>query len=323
MMWSYWIGLYTQMHCVARGLRPLTIRAYENALTQFRAWVKIRVSDIEPRQVTARNVLEYIEYLRTGRDNGASAVNRHVIILRNFYRAMVAMGYLEPDANPMAHFPKIKATPRKLPVVLSQEEVRKLLAAPPTDTIIGVRDRAILTLLYGTGVRASECAGLTVDDVDMCGKTIRVTGKGGHQRTIPLNDSVVKTLGHYVRARGMLPPTDAFFRSMRGKAMSRGAIYERVRTHARRAGLHKCVSPHKLRHTFATHLAQAGVNIVTIRDLLGHRLITSTQVYLHVTAKDLEEAAECHPIRHLAPALDDLLPNVKLPFKRPPRRRSG
>ena len=323
MIWSYWISLYTQTHCVARGLRPSTIRAYENSLAQFCAWITTRLNDIHPRNVTARHVLEYLEYLRTERDNGASAVNRHVIVLKNFYRAMVAMGYLEPDANPMAHFPKMKAAPRKLPVVLSREEVQKLLASPPTDTILGVRDSAILTLLYGTGIRASECAGLLVEDVDLCGKTIRVTGKGGHQRTIPLNNSVVKTLAHYVRVRGALSSSDAFFRSRRGKAMSRGAIYERVRTHARRAGLHKCVSPHRLRHTFATHLVQEGVNIAMIRDLLGHRLITSTQIYLHVTARDLEEAVESHPIRHLAPALDDLLPNVKLPFQRPPRRRFG
>ena len=106
--------------------------------------------------------------------------------------------------------------------------------------------------------------------------------------------------------------------------MSRGVIYERVKTCARGARIPKCVSPHRLRHTFATHLVKAGVGLVTIRDLLGHRLITSTQIYLHVTAQDLREAADVHPIKDLAGFVNDLLPAMKLPFQHPPaRRRAG
>ena len=103
--------------------------------------------------------------------------------------------------------------------------------------------------------------------------------------------------------------------------MSRNAIYDRVRRSPRKAGIHKRVSPHRLRHTFATHRVKAGVNLVTIRDLLGHRLITSTQIYLHVTAEDLREAADAHPIRRRAPRVEHLLPNVKLPFQPAPGRQ--
>lgn len=316
MKWEYWICLYTQTFCTARGLRSTSIAAYRSTLLQFRDYIRVRGGNCCPQEVSARQVLEYLEFLRVERCNKDSAVNRQVTILKNFYRAMVAMGHLEPEVNPMAHFPKIKSVPRKLPVTLTPEEIRKLLLAPPEDTIIGLRDRALLALIYGTGIRATECSQITGGDVDLQNRTVQVTGKGGHQRTIPLNEEVVKALRLYLRARGPAGPQAAFFQSRYKKALSRGSIYERVRTHARRAKIHKRVSPHKLRHTFATHLVQAGVGIVTIRDLLGHRQITSTQIYLHVTARDLRRAAEIHPIQHLACSVEHLLPEVKLPFQK-------
>ncbi len=145
--------------------------------------------------------------------------------------------------------------------------------------------------------------------------SIQVTGKGGHQRRLPLNATVSKALLNYKNARGPLSPDSAFFRSRNKRGISRNAIYERVRTHARKAHIHKRVSPHKLRHTFATHLVKRGVPLVTIRDMLGHRTITSTQIYLHVTADDLRDAADRHPIKQLAPIVKDILPFSRLPFQ--------
>ena len=322
MTWEYWICLYTRTHCVARGLRTSTIGAYQKTLEQFHEYIRLHQGDVEPGLVTARYVLEYVNHLRQDRHNGDSAVNRQVTVLKNFYRAIVAMGHLEPVANPLAYFPKMKAKPRKLPVVLSPEEVQNLLASPPKDIVLGLRDRAILALLYGTGIRASECATLTEENVDLVANTVRVFGKGGHERTIPLNPIVADSLKAYRQVRAEAPPRGAFFRSRTGKAMSRNAIYERVRTHARRSRIAKRVSPHTLRHTFATHLVRAGESLVTIRDLLGHRQISSTQIYLHVTAEDLRSAAANHPIARLAPTVELLLPNVKLPLQYAPRRRS-
>jgi site-specific recombinase XerD len=323
MMWDYWICLYTQTHCVARGLRPLTIAAYRAALRQFEAYVCVRLEAIAPDRVTAVQVLAYLEHLRTERRNGDASLNRTATILKNFYRAMVAMGHLLPQANPMAQFPRLKPPSRKLPVVLSAEEVERLLEAPPTDTVLGVRDRAILHLLYGTGVRASECAGLRDEDVDLDDRLVRVRGKGGHERSVPLNVRVAQALVAYRRQRGDVAPGEPFFQSLRGRGMGRGAVYERVKKFGRLARIPKRVSPHKLRHTFATHLVKTGVDVVTIRDLLGHRLITSTQVYLHVTARDLREAVDRHPIGELASSLAHLLPEVKLPLQHPPRRRQS
>lgn len=317
MKWSFWIELYIRTHCVARGLRPLTLLAYEDALVQFREWVRAALADRAPDQLTVREVLAYLQYLREERGNGDSAVNRAVVILRRFYRAMVAMGYLEHAANPLVGFPSIKAVPRKLPVTLSSEQVRRLLAEPKPDTVIGLRDRAMLALLYGTGIRASECAGLRNSQVDLRQLTITVQGKGGHERVIPLNPELAEVLRVYVKARGPALPGAPFFRSRFGRPLSRGSIYERVRTWGQRSRVGCPLSPHRLRHTFATHLVRAGVGLVTIRDLLGHRLITSTQIYLHVTADDLRAAAARHPISRLLDTVKHLLVAGPLPFQKP------
>lgn len=319
MKWGYWLLLYLRTHCVARGLSSLSIAAYKSTLEQFRRWIEARGGKA-PDEVSARDVLEYLEYLRAERDNGAAAVNRTVTILRSFYRAIVAMGHLEPRENPMSGFPRIRAPARKLPTTLDTEELRRLLEASRTDTVVGIRDRAIVALLYGTGIRASECAGLREGRVDLRALTITVRGKGGHERTIPFNEEIAAYLREYIQVRGPQLPVAPFFRSRRGQALSRGTLYERIRTLGRRARLSKALSPHRLRHTFASHLVREGINLVTIRDLLGHRLITSTQIYLHVTAHDLRQAAERHPIARLLGTIEHLLPNIRLPFQRPGAR---
>jgi integrase/recombinase XerD len=144
MKWSFWIDLYIRTHCVARGLRPLTLAAYEDTLKHFREWVRVMQQDRAPDQISAREVLAYIQYLRDVRGNGDSAVNRTVVVLRRFYGAIAAMGYLDPRSNPLVGFPSIKAVPRKLPFALSAEQVSRLLSEPNPDTIIGLRDRAML-----------------------------------------------------------------------------------------------------------------------------------------------------------------------------------
>lgn len=319
MMWKYWIQLYTRTHCTACGLRPKSIAAYEATLRQFHEYVRVVLDDKSPDKISTQDALQYLQHLRDVRRNGDSAVNRTATILRGFYRAIVAMGHLDSRNNPMEGLPSIKAAPQKQPVFLTVEEIERLLSAPPDDTVIGLRDRAILVLLYGTGIRASECAHLREGDVnfDLC--TVTVIGKGGHERTVPMNDRVVEAMLHYRHHRGPALPRAPFFRSRRGGGMSRGAVYERVRTWGHRAKIRQRISPHRLRHTFATHLVHKGVNVVTIRDLLGHKQVTSTQIYFHSTAHDLREAANKHPISNLMETIEHLLPNVRLPFQYAPR----
>lgn len=321
MNWEYWICVYTETHCTARGLRATTIAAYKAALEQLRRYVAEHQDDIAPEAVTARAMLEYVNHLRDERGNGDSSVNRTVTIVKNFFRAMVAMGYLDYAQNPLAHFPKMKGKPRKLPRTISDEDLGRMLHQPPTNTILGLRDRAILALLAGTGIRASECATLEEGDVDLSERTLRVCGKGGHERVLKMHDRVADAMRVYRHARGMHASRSPFFLSRTKKAMSRGAVYERVRTIAKRARIERPASPHQLRHTFATQLVKSGANIQVVRECLGHRCISSTQIYLHVTAHDLKEAASTHPIGRLAPIVESLVPKTKLPFQLPPARR--
>ncbi|MEI6626771.1 MAG: tyrosine-type recombinase/integrase [Thermoleophilia bacterium] len=323
MMWDYWISLYTRTHCMARGLRPLTIGAYEATLRQFKRYVDEHLDGKSPNQVHARDVLQYLQHLRVEKDNGDSSVNRTAVVLRSFYRAIVAMGHLEPRDNPMVGFPTIRGVARKLPTVLTNDEMERLLAQPRADSVVGIRDRALLALLYGTGIRVSECSSLKQGGVDLEAMTVTVFGKGGHQRTVPFNEHVAAALQLYQQVRGSALPAAPFFRSRKGRALTRTAIYDRVRVNARRARIGKAVSPHRLRHTFATDLVRAGVGIVTIRDLLGHRLITSTQIYLHVTAQDLRSAADKHPISRLLGTVEHLFSGTRLPFSDRSRRRAS
>lgn len=321
--WDLWIDLYCETWCVTRNLKTSTIGAYRDSLRQFQRWAAHEHLLTEPTRTTTRIVLDYVVYLREKRKNGDSAVQRAIVVLKNFYAAMVAFGHLEPRDNPMAGFPRMRKTHERLPTFLSSDELRRLLACPKTDTVLGLRDRAILTLLYATGIRAGECAEVLEEWIDLDQRTIRVLGKGGRERAIPLNQRAVEALRTYRQARGVIPPSERFFRTKGGQGINRKVVYQRVKKYAHQAKIEKRVSPHTLRHTCATHLVQRDVNIVTIRDILGHRQITSTQIYLHTTAHELMEVARNHPVGELAPKIASLIEGVRIPIDHPPRRRAA
>jgi integrase/recombinase XerD len=322
MKWEHCFWQYLERHCTVRGLRVKSIAAYGDILHQYKDYMEKHFQAAGPEKVTTRDVLEYVEYLRSIRRNGDSAVNRTVTVLRNFYRALVALGYMEYRDNPMQGFPMMKAPKRKFREVLTVEEMGTIIAVPRTDTIMGLRDRSILVLLYGTGMRATECAGLQEKDVRLEERNVKVTGKGGNERTIPLNDDVIPALAQYRAARGPVAADAPFYKSRKGAGgLSRNAIYERVRYYARKARIAKQVSPHTLRHTFATHLIRNKVNLVTLKELLGHRQLSSTQIYIHMTAEDVREAMALHPIRNLINTVKSYFPGLKLPFQHPPGTR--
>lgn len=318
--WDCWIDLYTETWCTGRNLMPSTIACYRDLLRQFESWAESRFSITSPTEVTMRIALEYVNYLRDERGNGDSAVCRAVVVLKNFYAAIVAFGHLEQNSDPMARFPAMKKRREKLPTFLTSSELEKLLEAPKTDTLLGLRDHAILRLLYATGIRSSECADMLDEWVDLEARTIKVLGKGGRERVIPLNKRAIIALRQYRTQRGPISLKTGFFRKKDGGPINRKIVYQRVKKYACRSGITKRVSPHTLRHTCATHLLQRDVNIVTIQKLLGHELITSTQIYLHTTAEDLREMAADHPMQHLSITVASLIEGVRLPIDHPPRR---
>jgi len=319
--WDCWIDLYTETWCTGRNLAPSTIACYRDLLRQFETWAEDRFAITSPAEVKMRVVLEYVNYLRDERHNGDSAVGRAVVVLKNFYAAMTAFGHLEANSDPMARFPAMKKRREKLPTFLTSSELEKLLEAPKTDTLLGLRDHTILRVLYATGIRASECSGMLEEWVDLGERTIKVLGKGGRERVIPLNRRAVAALRQYRRQRGPISPTKVFFRKKDGGPINRKIVYQRVKKYAAIAGITKRVSPHTLRHTCATHLLQRDENIVTIQKLLGHEQITSTQIYFHTTAEDLREMAADHPMQHLSITVASIIEGVRLPIDHPPRRR--
>lgn len=319
MKWTYSINLYINTHCSARGLRPKTMKAYQDALRMFAAYSKERLAKKGPEEMKTRDVLEYVEYLRTERRNQHATVNRAVAVIRMFYKGLVALGYIgTARENPMEGFPEIKAAPEKYRDTLTEKEVAALAKTPGTKTELNVRDTTLITLLYCTGIRVSECAELCDGDVNIPERQIKVIGKGGSERTVPLNEEVAKGLECYRKIRGEVKRNEAFFQSREGGKMSCSAIRQRIKKHALTAKIPKKVTPHVLRHTFATHLIRRGENLVVVKELLGHRQLTSTQRYIHMTAQDMREAMERHPIRELAGKIFDKIRTFKLPFQFPP-----
>lgn len=318
--WNCWIDLYTETWCTGRNLKPSTITAYRDLLRQFESWAESRFSITSPTEVTMRIALEYVNYLRHERGNGDSAVCRAVVVLKSFYSAIVAFGHLEQNSDPMARFPAMKKRREKLPTFLTSSELEKLLDAPKLDTLLGLRDHAMLRLLYATGIRSSECAGMLEGWVDLEARTIKVLGKGGRERVIPLNKRAVIALRQYRAQRGPISLKAVFFRKKDGGPINRKIVYQRVKKYADQSGQTKRISPHTLRHTCATHLLQRDENIVTIQKLLGHKWITSTQIYLHTTAEDLRQMAADHPMQHLSITVASLIEGVRLPIDHPPRR---
>jgi len=318
--WRYWTSLFIERYCPAKGLRAKTIRAYLDAINNFRSFVENNLQGKRPDELRTRDIIEHISHLREKRNNGKSALNTRIATLKSFFKAVVAFEEIRPEDNPMLGVFAVRGLPRKVPRTCSHEEIANLFKTCDRSTLVGTRDRAIFSLLYGTGIRASECAELTENSIDLGNNLIQVVGKGGHERVIPLSPAVKSALLDYRTMRGEITPSTPFFRSMRGKGMSRNAIYERVRSGGIRANLPKRLSPHKLRHTFASHLIENGTNLNTVRVLLGHSQLTSTQIYVHVAGKELQQVANQHPIGRLVENVAARLPGVKLPFRLPTKK---
>lgn len=282
---------------IERGLSPNTVAAYRRDLDRYLAWCAERgLTQLD--DVTENDVADFAGSL-AGAGLGAASSARIVVSVRSFHRFAAREGMSAVD--PAAHV-RPPALPSRLPKALAYEEVAALIeASGDLAAVEGVRDRALVELLYGTGARISEAVGLAVDDVDLEGRTVLVTGKGSKQRLLPLGDFAVAALSAYlVRARPALAVlgtgTSRLFLNSRGRPLSRQSAYQVLRQAADRARLPGRVGPHTLRHSFATHLLQNGADVRVVQELLGHASVTTTQVYTLVTVDTLRQVyAESHP----------------------------
>jgi len=277
------------------GLARLTLDAYRRDLTALSGWLAARGSAL-----AEANRADLLAFLGARMQSGSrpKSVARWLSSQRRFYRFLVAAGLRRDDPTARIDAPSIG---RPLPDSLSEFQVEALLAAPETGTPIGLRDRAMLELLYATGLRVSELVTLEQSQVNPRQGVLRVTGKGSRERLVPMGEEAGDWMARYFReARPELmrdrPPNEALFVTRRGAGMTRQAFWYRIKQHAAAAGITVDLSPHTLRHAFATHLLDHGADLRVVQMLLGHSSLSTTQIYTHVARARLQALhARHHP----------------------------
>lgn len=290
------IDRFLDMLWMERGLSENTRLAYRNDLTQLARW---SAEQQQSRALMELSRADLMSYLATRVSSGivASSSARMLSSIKRFYRYQVREGMLESDPSDLIEAPKLG---RKLPNSLTEAEVEALLAAPDTTTSLGMRDRTMLELLYACGLRVSELILLTMERVNVRQGVIRVTGKGDKERLVPLGEECMDWLSQYLKhARAELldgKVSNYLFVTKRGVAMTRQAFWYAIKKHAVVAGISKPLSPHTVRHAFATHLLNNGADLRVLQLLLGHSNVSTTQIYTHVAAERLKSVhAQHHP----------------------------
>jgi integrase/recombinase XerD len=277
-----------------RGLSPNTLAAYRADLTALARWLAERSVPI--MRTTRADLQDFIAWrVKAGARPRSTA--RQLSSFRRFFRYFMREGAIREDPTAQIAMPKIG---RSLPRSLTEEEVESLLSAPLVSDPLGNRDRTMLEVLYATGLRVSELVSLRVDQVNMTQGVLRVLGKGNRERLIPLGEEAVRWLGAFLAGpraeilsdRG----TDYLFPTRRGDRMTRQAFWHIIKRYARKASVNHDLSPHTLRHAFATHLLNHGADLRVVQMLLGHSDLSTTQIYTHVARERMKELhAEHHP----------------------------
>ncbi|MBM7059929.1 site-specific tyrosine recombinase XerD [Pseudomonas sp. UL073] len=277
-----------------KGLSEHTRSAYRSDLAHFNGWLQGR--GLELAAVGRDAILDHLAW-RLGAGYVARSTARFLSGLRGFYRFLLSEGLISNDPTLQVELPHIG---RPLPKSLSEADVEALLAAPELEDPIGLRDRAMLEVLYACGLRVSELIALTFEQVNLRQGVLKVFGKGRKERLVPLGEEAIVWIERYVReARPLLlagKPSDVLFPSQRGEQMTRQTFWHRIKHQAAVAGIGKSLSPHTLRHAFATHLLNHGADLRTVQMLLGHSDLSTTQIYTHIAKARLQELhARHHP----------------------------
>jgi len=273
-----------------RGLAANSLAAYRRDLAGHLAFLRDACGKAAAGEVAEGDIIRYLTVLhRAG--SATATVCRKLTALRQFYRYLVMERLLATDPTANVEVPRLA---RRLPATLTLDEVERLLAAPEVSTLRGLRDRTMLEVLYATGLRVSELVNLTRGDVNLSIGFVRCVGKGHKERIVPLGSVAIGWVRHYLDARDDDAP--ALFPGQRRRPITRAACWEIIKRLAKKAGILKDISPHTLRHSFATHLLERGADLRAIQEMLGHRSITTTQIYTHVSTDFLREVyAGAHP----------------------------
>lgn len=277
-----------------KGLSAHTRAAYRSDLALFNGWLQAR--DVQLADAGRELILDHLAW-RLNEGYKARSTARLLSGLRGFYRFLLREQLISRDPTLQVDLPQLG---RPLPKSLSEVDVEALLAAPELDDPIGLRDRAMLEVLYACGLRVSELIGLTLEQVNLRQGVLRVFGKGSKERLVPLGEEAIAWIERYSKeARPFLldgRPSDVLFPSQRGEQMTRQTFWYRIKHQAKVAGINKSLSPHTLRHAFATHLLNHGADLRVVQMLLGHSDLSTTQIYTHIARARLQELhAQHHP----------------------------
>jgi len=291
--WQRTLAEYAAFLQVEKGLAKNTVQAYLSDLRQFKAFLSER--GLALAEVDADEVGFYLNHL-AAQELSARSRARKVSALRNFFAFLVEEERVEE--NPCAYLPTPKL-PRRLPQILTEQEVLALLEAPRLDKPAGYRDRAMLEVLYGSGLRVSELLALNLGDIDELG-FVRCTGKGNKERIVPLGSHALRATELYVRhARPRLCKDyreRALFVNQRGQRLTRQGFWKIIKAWAKEAGIEKNITPHMLRHSFATHLLRGGADLRSVQEMLGHADLATTQIYTHLDKGHLRDVyRQAHP----------------------------
>ncbi|MCF8563670.1 site-specific tyrosine recombinase XerD [Alicyclobacillus tolerans] len=290
-----WIARFMDYLAVERGLAANTLESYQRDLHAFSQYLqKAGKGPLESAEHV--DIVGYLANLQTG-GRANSTLSRNLASLRSFYHFLVREGARMQDPTLHVETPKIE---KRLPKVLSVNEVERLLGGPDGKSPAGSRDKAMLELLYATGIRVTELVSLRLSDVNLSTGFLRCMGKGSKERIIPIGEIAQSTLLHYLRfSRQQLLRTgssDALFLNHHGAQMSRQGFWKILKKYSRGAGIKTEITPHTLRHSFATHLLERGADLRAVQEMLGHADISTTQIYTHVTRGRLKEVyAAAHP----------------------------
>ena len=278
-----------------KGLSNNTLEAYQRDLISFSNWLQSKSDNIQLLSVRREDILQYLS-VRMEKGLKARSTSRALSCIRTFYRYQLREKTIPVD--PTLRIDNLKLG-RPLPDTLSEKDVERLLEAPDLGTTIGVRDRCMLEVLYASGLRVTELVELRLTDMNLRQGVLRVMGKGSKERLVPLGEEAIAWLNRYISSHRneLLKKNlrhDVVFPSSRGRVMTRQTFWHRIKLHANTAQISKKLSPHTLRHAFATHLLNHGADLRVVQLLLGHSSLSTTQIYTHVAQHRMKELHEKH-----------------------------
>ena len=272
---------------IEKGLSKNTVSSYKNDISSFLSWLNKK--QINYQQVSGKNINEFISNLFNS-SLKSSSINRKISSIKHFYLFLSKKKIIKYSPADEIETPKQE---KYLPISMSEDEVEKLLSSPNSNRIIERRDKAMIEILYATGMRISELVNLKLTDIDFNRSVLKVFGKGSKERLVPYGEKAAEALDIYLRDRKRSDSKNVFL-SNRGSQITRGAFWQRIKIYIKRENLKSSISPHTLRHAFATHLLNRGADLRSVQILLGHSDLSTTQIYTHIAKQRLGEILKKH-----------------------------